>query len=476
MPRAQIIKTNQDTQTRGEYMPIDFKQIAETIYDTFVTKYTEAFSYLFSGAVQTSPEIGSGQQTAHSFCGTYRQLNPKKFPHDGKEYREVERTSASLFWAMAFSQEAYSADEIYALITDKQAGTDDILTRASFNKILARFDAIKAVANHYQALQAMLIFSDVGKSPLAKDKARAFGLHAPEDHDDFMGALLAENKDDIAKVLPSIKNIDAAVLLIMKNISSSMRVHQGHVKHLEGGAIQLLSTFVEMCTKNNVTQQALDIAFAIQLCDVAASSAQNDPLSCCMTESSFQAYLDVYQLLDDIRKGSNLEDAYDTYYKQIAEKFEMVPQTPSQYVAIRVGALTRATSGDEIADFDCALQNLDHDDMNAVIEMMKPGGTYDSLPRNPSFFNGLLLNAKTKHGTADAVIKGLLYQVRVLEHITQQPIPADKVLCFQPLAAKSANDSTFYSQPFDPNTIELDDRFNVCPKKLEEPTLQYQAK
>ena len=447
-------------------MALDFDKIAQILDERFYGSYQAAFNYFFDPKVRCCPEYAN-QSAPYSWTRYFNEKYPllPKPPKNMSRFVELDRMLSSLLWCLGFSNDAIDSQDVFETTVEKQA--NDKLTQENFAEITSLFAEIKAKPNQYRALQAALIFSDLGKTEQAEAKAAELGMHLPPDHDDFMEALLSQENAIIKQVLPSVDAIDPAAFLIIKNISLALKVHFGHVKHLEGGATQLLAGFQDACRKGLMTKDVLKLGFAVHLCDVASSAAHVDPLRNAITESSYQFDKLVYAMLNSILDGTDYNAAFKEFYQNniVKAHFGVETEMPLDHVAIRIATMLRWRSENGFAAIKTALGNLGEMDKQLVIDTMQPGGLFDSLPRNPSYFNSFLLNiaSSTENDKAELVAKALVSEVKVLRKFADKAHQAPSYrLCFVKLAnAAKDNPSFFTTDTFNLDDIELDNDFNV---------------
>ncbi len=201
---------------------------------------------------------------------------------NGAKYIELERTLSSIVFFHLFYDGSQKAYEKFTSVYEKgsealqkliQVNKDQALSFESFQEIHKLARKIAKDSAGYQTVVAMLIYSDIGKTPRARNLAKEKLQFKRTNHDDFIEELLSKMPQEITSVLKSYGALQAGQQTVMSHVASAMRIHLGHVLHIEGGH-KMFHQFSEACKRGKVSKDVFDLAFLIQYCDVAAAAAQ----------------------------------------------------------------------------------------------------------------------------------------------------------------------------------------------------------
>ncbi len=253
-----------------------------------VESYPEIIWFADEHVAATSEGIASGLEKSW----TVFLVDAGLLENKGKKYIKLERMLHSLvcfylltqgepkatylYWTQAQATAPFEEKDFYALcdLTKRHITTPDA----------------------YQAIQASLVYSDLGKTPEAKRRAASVGINE-HDHDDFMAAVYSAHHDIRAKIIPSFAKLPALIQEHVLALHLAVPLHWGRALHLEGGE-SMFSRLVACKGKTNpvyVTQ-----AFIIQVCDVAASQAHVNPQG--FTAFNQQAYWGYQTVLEVVEK------------------------------------------------------------------------------------------------------------------------------------------------------------------------------
>jgi len=330
-------------------------------------------------------------------------------PKSGGKYVELERMLSSIVfyhWIKDGRDESYNA-----LIANQDSSVQ--LTKASYQELSQFFNETIKSQMLDKAIETMLIFSDAGKTPTAKNNAKAEGLFEA-DHDDFIEALLHLSKDKIASVLPSFSQLLPDVQDYLIKASSAMPIHTGHVLHIEGGP-RMFTKFAEAIKANKVTLELLNFAFVIQLCDVAAAQAHIDNRgSMSLTEHTYQGYQLVRKTLANmITGGLTPEQALNDYVTLRAALMNVQDSTPTSKFLVRIACWLRLYTPADYQLLENAFNKLSPQAKNLAIAQFDLNGGFNLWHRNPTYGPAVLVNlgrfleaGESKQAKIDRAIEG----------------------------------------------------------------------
>lgn len=193
---------------------------------------------------------------------------------------------------------------------------------------------------------AMLVYSDLGKTPAARARAREKGIDVV-DHDDWIERVLIQDNATINYIMPSFFSFGAVEKTRLKGIASGLKVHLGHLLHLEGG-VGMFNKLLPSLKAGAITMGDFELAFLIQMCDVSAAQAQvsNEGFAA-MTEHTFQGYKMVWECLQKLFSSRSAEQALDCYMELRAERLGLNAKDENERVLIRLACMLRLYTSEE---------------------------------------------------------------------------------------------------------------------------------
>lgn len=339
--------------------------------------------------------------------------------------------------------------------------------------------ARKVVRNKelYEAVVLMLVMSDLGKTPEAKKRALEVNL-LKSDHDDFIEGLLSfpentrERKtklETIIQIFPSFQNVPETTQALLQKVASAMKIHLGHVYHIEGGQ-QMFAKFEGAVSKGVVTSAILDFAFLIQLSDVAASVAHIDCNgSLALNENTYQGYCLVGESLRKIQQGGSSKDALLFYLKSRGRLLGLSADTPMQRVLIRLASWLRFFSPEEGILLQKGLERLSDKQKNLLVEQFgieEPQVGMNAWARNPTYVPAVLVNLlqlqktdEPKQVKVERALEGACCIAIVLQRYAEVPEHRHSLnpLSFNGYAGIAGKTPKFLSlKHFNPNFISFE--------------------
>jgi hypothetical protein len=144
---------------------------------------------------------------------------------EGRHYPEFERTMLSMAVLYLILD---GDDEAYEKFTFLQSEGMK-LSRESFSQLHAfAKQVIRIDTQQLQAIEVNLLLGDMGKTRIARQKAKEYGVVEP-DHDLFLEACL----EKCPQIFPTYIKQSSEIQAKIKDVSGL--VHFGHVAHVEGG-------------------------------------------------------------------------------------------------------------------------------------------------------------------------------------------------------------------------------------------------
>lgn len=263
-----------------------------------------------------------------------------------------------------------------------------------------------------QAIETALVLGDMGKSKIAREKFKSYGIEAP-DHDDFYGEVMQLLKNHPACCSSFVALSPAARKLL---ISASGAGHFGHMTHLEGD-----EKMFEELKQNNLCYWALSFALFVHTCDVAGALGHvNNHSSLVYTESSHKAMQAVAEAAHLLSKSEKTErDAYDCLLAKRASWLGLDPTNRMDRVLTRLGAMLRLFTPEEGTVLQKAVEKLESSDRDRIVAQLdakQEGRTPTYMPAVlVNLSNNLSLGSSKEQRLSQAVILGLPLISRVLQ-------------------------------------------------------------
>lgn len=421
---------------------LDQKTLLDLVIEPLLAKYPE-IKWFADPGVFTTPEMPTAVSPTPSW--TQQLASKQLIPASNKKYVELERMLQSVVCLHLLQ---LGTDEAYRYWI--QAQNEAPLTRESFQTLHEMLKTLlKTESEVYTALEASLVYSDLGKTPTAKRLAKAVNISNP-DHDDFMEAIYTASSATRVKIIPSFEILNPAVQAHVLALHKAVPLHWGHALHLEGGALMFARLL-----KSNPKPQHVQLAFLIQVCDVAASAAHTNPNGAvAFNQLTFMGYQSVLATVNLLLTERNTSSAFK---KLIEDRRGWVnypkQDTPETRVLSRICAFIRFFTPEQGLALQTAATNIwnvkeDRELLTSVFDIERGINTWT---RNPTYINGALLNLLNIEPTkplverCERVLQGALAEARIcrqyesLGHHT-----SDTPLCFQQFAEQAKSNPSWF--------------------------------
>lgn len=442
------------------------ENIFKTIILPLYQKYPE-ISWFANDNVAASNEGAAKEDSEQSWTLSLAQA--QTFQYKGKKYIELERMLHSV---VCFNLLMDGSEQAYQYWIRGQA-TDKLLK--------VSFDVLKNMAKKYinspvlrEAVEASLVYSDLGKTSEAKKRAQFVNIHQ-KDHDDFMEAVYSAPRDILVKIAPSFTKLDEDAKNIILNLHLAIPLHWGHASHLEGGK-SMFTRLVKRKKKigESISPSLMDayvkMAFLIQVCDVAASRAHESlqgfkPF----VDATFRCYYTVLTTVENLlqNNNSNEDTALTTLANytanQLGYDLKEDKEKAENLVIARMGAFLRFSTKEEGATLKHAVEAFTKSNPSewelVKVQFALTSG-FNAWKRNPTYAPTVVLNlfssSKTKATERYLVaIRGFV----VLAKITAQYEKyghhnSDMPLCLNGLARQAYDNPEWFTAVVD--ITELD--------------------
>lgn len=392
--------------------------------------------------------------------------------HTKGKYVELERMLSSVVFLHLFYEGGHDAYQ-------KLVSVQNSKEKLSWNSFEAIHNLARRIIKNneaFNAIEAMLVYSDLGKTPKARKKAKEeLNIEHP-DHDDWIEAVLnRENPSDIAKVIPSFFELSKENKMLLQKVADAMKIHLGHVLHLEGGE-KMFDKFKIAVSKGGITEDILGFAFLIQLCDVASSAAQvTNEGSLALIENAYQGYNIVYKALNVIRNGGNAEDALYLCLKERGERLDLNLNVPKEKLLIRLTCMMRLYDKEDGDLLKESAKQLDESSWQMVIEQFDLFAGMNAWTRNPTYIPAVLINLANFSGIGEKrsdkilrALNGAVCLAKYLAHYGHEESSrnSDTPLCFNSMAGLASKDPTHFNiKTFDPTQFEVNKKNDIIFRK-----------
>lgn len=340
--------------------------------------------------IETYPELTwlLSEDVEHTQEGTSSQQETswsKKLK--GSHYPEFERTIATLVNLYLILD---GSEEAFIRFVESQP-QEDALTRDNFKKLHEY--ALKVISEQQEGIKALemeLILGDMGKTPKARELAKAFSIEE-KDHDIFLSECLKK----CPQIFPTFQKISKTMQVDLRE--SGGLVHFGHVTHLEGGP-EILNKLKnsDLVTKN---PKAFDLQVLAYMMDVSGARAHESNLgSKSFTNKTFLAINGMKDALHKLANGSQ-EEALTSYVGFRCGLLGLDPQKKENKVLGRMGAMARLFTPEEGQALATAYHSLGKEQKNLVEQELDPLKTREE--RTPTYIPAIFVNfidSATKQG------------------------------------------------------------------------------
>lgn len=387
------------------------------------------------------------------------------------KYIELERMLSSVVFFHLFFDGSKLA---YSKLTAIQKGYER-LSEENYQIIHQLMRKVAHNETSFNAMVAMLVYSDLGKAPQARLKAtkidQDFNINFA-DHDDFIDAVLNLPAPTVPHIIPSYFTLSNETKIFISNISSTMKIHLGHVLHVEGG-IKMFQKFMAAVNSKRVSSEVLNFAFAIQIADVAASAGHvTNQGSLSFTDATCRGYLLVKTQLDKIKEGREPDIVLKEYLQERASWINLTIQSEQEIILSRLACMLRNYHVDDGRQLLKYSENLSTTEWGLLTKQFALDAGFNNWERNPTYIPAVLLNLVKLGGNPVEAAVCLAHLLEKYEK-TGLSISSLNPLCFNNLAGLALSEPQLFTPAkFDSSLFDFDEENNVI--KLEEVILENQ--
>lgn len=356
----------------------------------------------------------------------------------GQNYPEFDRTMMTIACLRTILN---GSDNEYEKFVSKQPESIR-LTKEEFYNLQNHLRHIIESNPHMTAsemiktLEIGLVLGDMGKTSIAREKALAYGINAP-DHDDFYAEVL----EKCPHIFTAYKELTPAGRELLSKTSDL--AHFGHIFHLEGGP----EMFSKLKDSNimNEDPMAFEAEFFIHACDVAGALGHvTNESSITFNSNTYHAHEAIKAACYQLQEGNEI-DAFNAYLSQRAELLGLDASNPQDRVLTRIGAMLRFFTPDEGQLLKTSFKQLPELEQQTVIAQLNCNEINKDL-RTPTYvpavllnlFNNKLLGESKEERLTEALRIGLPFISKVLQAhkklISQENFDRTIPICFNFIA------------------------------------------
>lgn len=331
--------------------------------------------------VEAYPELSwlLSEEVEHTQEGTpSQQENSWSIKLKGTLYPEFERTMATMVNLYLIID---GGDIAFNRFIESQP-VEEALTRENFEKLHQY--ALATIKDHPDGLQAIeidLLLGDMGKTPKARELAKAFSIEE-RDHDIFLGECLKK----CPHIFPTFLNLSETLQKELKE--STALVHFGHVSHLEGGPEILSKLKASGLVATN--PKALDLQLLAYMLDVSGARAHETNRGAkTFTNRTFFTLNGMKDALYKLSEGTE-KDAISHYVNFQCNLFGLESDKQEDCVLARIGSLMRFFTPEEGQAMKNAFQPLESTQKDIIIEAFDPFTIREE--RTSTYIPALLIN------------------------------------------------------------------------------------
>ncbi len=379
-----------------------------------------------------------------------------------QKYIELERTLHSLVCFNLIVDGSKSAYNYW-----KQQQKFAILTVDSFNKLHNLVAHSVNTHEIFKAIEASLVYSDLGKSQEIKNLGAKEGLMI-DDHDDFMQALYSSNATIRKKIIPSFESLPHNIKQHIVELNASVPIHWGYILQLEGGQ----HMFTKLLNGNRITVEFLQQNFLINICDIAGALAHVMPLgSLTFNEHVWGAFQMVLETIEQFLTHRNPSKAYlDLMHKKanyLGYPLDNKDKDEKFAILTRLGFFLRLYNRE-----DGALLKKYSDIIYSTKEYLLVKKCFginsgiNTWKHHPTYIPAVLLNLFNSTSEISDKYKNALNGFIVLAKIIDEYQKleynnSESPLCFNKLAAQAKFNPELFAETFEISQINWDDPKNL---------------
>ncbi len=368
----------------------------EQFIEKILTPFKTEISYYIHPDVQTTAQQ-VGTPFKDGWLDIMRKMDIIKYSQS-INITELKRTLSALYCFQLSMTE-----NTYATFTAAQNTLPDKLSSDNYNTLCSN---VKSTLNNNkeakEVLVCLIIYSDLGKSPVTRKLAESAGVDPTLDTDDLMLEILKLDDAKVTDILPSFGSLSTSARSMLRSAYPIMTACFGHLYFLEAGP-KTLETIAKALQDIEITkrQELLELVFWAQFYDAVGGQGHlNMAGSVTCTNNFYKSYMLMRSILHDFEA---MLTATDNVEKSVTESLEPYLLERAKWLALNANSLPRADF-EFILRLACTLRIFDARNAAYLIEAFyKLDPTYQILltdQLNLTSKKGLNLFARTPHYVA----------------------------------------------------------------------------
>lgn len=449
------------------------QELLETIILPIFQNYPELSWFADEQVASTS----EGKINENSLTNNWTVLlqNKELINTNARKYIELERTLHSL---VCFHLILDGSIKAYNYWIQKQK--NPILTKESFDKLHNLTNQYAATSNDKQAIEASLVYSDLGKTNTMKNKAHTQNI-LQHDHDDLIAALCKSPENVQENIINSFAKIDKPVKEHFLDLHLFVPLQWGNIIQLEGGAKmfdQFLSILLTNPEKN--LKLLLNQNFLINVSDVAGAMAHIIPEgSATFNQNTFYGFQAVLNSIEEFLEDKNPQHIILKLIKIKQQQLGYDNQLNQEklFILARIGTFLRFYTKEEgELLLNNAISLWNQEDWKLLEEIFSLNSGINSWQRNPTYMPAVLLNLFNSNQEVPRNYQAALNGVIILAKISQEYQTLgnsnnEHPLSFNNLAAQARDNPDLFKQ-IDSFKINWDQDFKTVTIDLLTPTIK----
>lgn len=309
------------------------------------------------------------------------QENSWSFRLWGQHYPEFDRAVLSI-WALRAIDKG--TPDAHRFFTQSQTGKEMlgygefIDLHIQLTQALGKFPALKR-NKILKCIETALVLSDLGKTPIARQKARAEGITINHPQDFYRVTL-----SQCPSIFPTLSRLPFPYQEIL--IKSAAVANFEHIRNLEGNP-NVFKHFSE----SKIESSIFNFAFFVNVCDTAARKGHIRIDGCCNFDSFVNRTLqEVYSTCMQSAASSDHE-RYIKYLTVRAKWLGLGTDTAQDRVLVRIGSMMGLSSLDHGRFLKKSFSKLDVRHQALILSQFDPREK-DPLIRTPTYIPAILKN------------------------------------------------------------------------------------
>lgn len=330
----------------------------------------------------------------------------------GHHYPEFDRAVLSIWALRAIHKGCFDSYGYFIKNQNKDELSfgDFIDLHIQMNQVLGSFPSLKR-NEILKTLEVALVLSDLGKTPIARQKARAEAVICTHPQDFYR--ITMQNCPSIFPTMASLPFPNQEIL-----IKSSAVAHFEHIRNLEGNP-NVFRNF----SGSSIEPAIFNFAFLVNICDSAARKGHMRIDGCANYTASVNKTLQEVHATCRLHPANSCHDRYMHYLKVRADWLGLGIDTAQDRVLVRVGSMMGLTGEENGRLLKKSFAKLDVRHQALVLSQFDPREK-DPLIRTPTYIPAILKNMLSHkalgHGFQERLDKTLILSLPFIAQVLKE--------------------------------------------------------